>query len=102
MLAQRAGQLLKAILADGSMLQWILQLPMEGRNGPMVGISSNSIIRLQAVPEPAAVGLAAFALLASAVYSRTSRNRSAEAAMPIGTKSRSDFRRVVVRSSLFS
>ena len=51
-LTARGGQTLKAILADGSLLQWQLTSPLSPRTP--FGFSAQAILRLHLVPEPTA------------------------------------------------
>jgi hypothetical protein len=75
-LNQRAGQMLKAILTDGSTLQWRLQpFTAGGRGGPAAGISASALLRIQMIPEPAAIQCAAIALGTCAVYFRRRSSR---------------------------
>ncbi|BBO35881.1 hypothetical protein PLANPX_5493 [Lacipirellula parvula] len=70
-LSQRAGQMLKAILADGSTLQWRLQpFTAGGRGGPTTGIAAGATLRIQMIPEPAAIQMLAASLALSACYAR--------------------------------
>ncbi len=70
-LSQRAGQMLKAILADGSTLQWRLQpYTAGGRGGPAAGISAGATLRIQMIPEPTAIASVAILLAIAAPYFR--------------------------------
>ena len=61
-LNQRGGQILTAILPDGSQLRWTLQSGGGGRGGT-VGISGQAILRVHLVPEPATMLLASLAAM---------------------------------------
>lgn len=70
-LSQRTGQMLKAILADGSTLQWRLQpFTPGGRGGPTAGVSASATLRIQVIPEPAAIAPVAVLVAIGAPYFR--------------------------------